>query len=183
MSRKDLQKEIKVQSGAGGQIFILPADIIDNTTKAFSVSATSANGYGSLGAPSGRYFAPANGPDCIESAPGYGDCGLRSVTVNGPKLYRLDLGITKTFDLPGRFTAQFRAEMLNAFNEPYFNPASTGGTPLGFTTAATGPAGAVAGTTPTSNTTAATNSDNYRLTALLGDNTSRQVQLVFRLRW
>jgi hypothetical protein len=183
MTKRDLQKEIKVQQGAGGQIFILPADILDNTVKAFSVSPTSANGYGSLGAPTGRYFAPANGPDCLETAPGYGDCGARSITVNGPSLYRLDLGISKKFDLPGRFTFEFRGEMLNAFNTPYFNPASTGGTPLGFTTTATAPAGAVAGTTPVSNTTAATSVDNYRLTALLGDNTSRQVQLVWRLRW
>lgn len=183
MTKSELQKEIKVQSGAGGQIFILPADIIDNTVKAFSVSATSASGYGALGAPSGRYFAPANGPDCIETAPGYGDCGARSITVNAPSLYRLDLGISKKFDLPGRFVFEFRGEMLNAFNDPYFNPASTGGTPLGFTTTTTAPAGAAAGSTPTANTTAATNSDNYRLTALLGDNTSRQVQLVWRLRW
>lgn len=182
MTKKELQKEIKVQSGPGGQIFILPADILNNTVKAFSVSATSADGYGSLGAPSGRYFAPANGPDCIETAPGYGDCGERSIAVNGPALFRLDLGISKKFDLPGRFTFEFRGEMLNAFNDPYFNPASTGGTPLGFTTTTTAPAGPGGGT-PTSNTTAATNVDNYRLTGLLGDNTSRQVQLVWRLRW
>ena len=125
MTQKDLQKEIKVQQGPGGQLFILPADILDNTVKAFAVSATSASGYGSRGAPTGRYFAPANGPDCIESAPGYGDCGLRSVTVNGPRLVRFDIGISKKFDLPGRFVFEFRGEMLNAFNEPYFNPAST----------------------------------------------------------
>jgi hypothetical protein len=183
MTKSELQKEIKVQSGAGGQIFILPADILDNTVKAFDVSATSATGYGSKGAPTGRYFAPANGPDCIESAPGYGDCGLRSVTVNAPSLYRLDLGITKQFDLPGRFTFQFRAEMLNAFNDPYFNPASTAGVPNGFTSTVTAPNGPTAGRTPTVNTTGATNVDNYRLTDLLGDNTSRQVQLVFRVRW
>ncbi len=47
---------------------------------------------------------------------------------------RFDIGISKKFDLPGRFVFEFRGEMLNAFNEPYFNPASTGGTPLGFTT-------------------------------------------------
>ncbi|HEX8029339.1 MAG TPA: hypothetical protein VF491_12790, partial [Vicinamibacterales bacterium] len=184
MSKSELQKEIKVQQGAGGQIFILPADIIDNTVRAFSVSATSASGYGSLGAPSGRYFAPANGLDCIESAPSYGDCGLRSITVNGPRLIRFDIGISKDFDLPGRFIFTFRGEMLNAFNTPYFNPASTGGAPLGFTTTTTGPGGPVAtGGTPTVNTTAATNGDNYRLTALLGDNTARIVQLVWRLRW
>jgi hypothetical protein len=184
MTQDELQSEIRVQQGPGGQIFILPADILDNTVKAFSVSATSPSGYGSLGAPTGRYFAPANGPDCIETAPAYGDCGSRSLTVNGPRLIRFDLGIAKEFDLPGRFTFIFRGEMLNAFNEPYFNPASTGGTPLGFTTNATSPAGPVAtGGTPTSNPTAATNVDNYRLTALLGDNTSRVIQLVWRLRW
>ena len=47
MSQKELQKEIRLQQGAGGQIFILPADILDNTVKAFSVSATSDSGYGS----------------------------------------------------------------------------------------------------------------------------------------
>ena len=182
MTEGELQKEIKVQQGPGGQIFILPADILTNTVKAFSVSATSASGYGALGAPAGRYFAPANGPDCIESAPGYGDCGARSVTVNGPRLVRFDIGISKKFDLPGRFVFEFRGEMLNALNEPYFNPASTGGTPLGFTTTTTAPSGPGGGT-PTANTSAATNVDNYRLTDLLGDNQSRVVQLVWRLRW
>ena len=64
---------------AGKPIYMLPQDIIDNTVKAFSVSATSPTGYGDQGAPTGRYFAPANGPDCIElDATGYGDCGTRS---------------------------------------------------------------------------------------------------------
>ena len=97
-------------------------------------------------------------------------------------LVRFDIGISKKFDLPGRFVFEFRGEMLNAFNEPYFNPASTGGTPLGFTTTNTAPNG-VGGGTPTANTTAATNVDNYRLTELLGDNQSRLVQLVWDLRW
>jgi hypothetical protein len=35
MTKNDLQKEIKVQQGAAGQIFILPSDILDNTVKAF----------------------------------------------------------------------------------------------------------------------------------------------------
>ncbi len=184
MSQKELQKEIKIHQGAGGQIFILPDEILQNTIRAFSVSATSASGYGALGAPTGRYLAPANGPDCIESAPGYGDCGLRSLVVNGPGLVRFDLGVSKKFDVVGRVTFEFRGEMLNAFNEPYFNPASAGGTPLGLTTTTTGPGGPVAtGGTPTANTTAATNIDNYRLTALLGDNQARIIQLVWRVRW
>ncbi len=95
---------------------------------------------------------------------------------------RFDLGIAKKFDLPGRFVFEFRGEMLNAFNEPYFNPASTAGSPLGFTNTITAPNG-VGGGTPTANTTAAGSVDNYRLTELLGDNQSRLVQLVWRLRW
>ncbi|HYB93815.1 MAG TPA: carboxypeptidase regulatory-like domain-containing protein [Vicinamibacterales bacterium] len=182
MTKDELQDAIRIQQGPGGQIFILPADILDNTVKAFSVSATSASGYGALGPPSGRYFAPANGPDCLETAPGYGDCGARSITVNGPPLFRVDLGVSKKFDLPGRFAFEFRGEMLNALNNPYFNPASTAGIPLGFTTTTSAPMGPGGGT-PISNTTAATNVDNYRLTALLGDNPSRIVQLVWRVRW
>ena len=184
MTEKDLRKEIKVQQGPSGQMFVLPDDILQNTVKAFSVSPTSASGYGTLGAPSGRYFAPANGPDCIETAAGYGDCGMRSIIVNGPRLVRFDIGISKRFQVVKSITFEFRGEMLNAFNQPYFNPASAGGTPLGFTTTNTGPAGPVAsGGTPTSNTTAATNVDNYRLTGLLGDNQARIVQLVWRVRW
>ena len=116
------------------QIFILPDDIIENTVKAFNVSATSANGYGALGAPTGRYLAPANGPDCIETSPGYGDCGVRSLVVNGPRLIRFDLSAVKRVKVHGSWSAEFRVEMLNALNSPYFNPASTAGTPLGMTT-------------------------------------------------
>ena len=141
MTQKDLQKEIKVQQGPGGQIFILPADILDNTVKAFSVSATRR----AATARSARRPAATSRRRMVRTAsnrrPAYGDCGLRSLTVNGPSLMRFDLGISKKFDLPGRFVFEFRGEMLNAFNEPYFNPASTGGTPLGFTTNTTGPGG------------------------------------------
>jgi hypothetical protein len=43
-------------------VFILPDDILQNTVRAFSVSATSPTGYSALGAPTGRDIAPANGP-------------------------------------------------------------------------------------------------------------------------
>ena len=107
---------------AGRVIYMLPQDVIDETVKAFSVSATSPTGYSSLGAPSGRYIAPANGPDCIEVAVGYGDCGLRSVVVTGPKQVRFDLSAVKRIPIKGRVNAEFRAEFLNAFNTPWFTP-------------------------------------------------------------
>src|SRR6185436_2493407 len=51
MTMKDLQKAFKLRfDDANKIIYALPQDIIDNTIKAFNVSATAANGYGSLGA-------------------------------------------------------------------------------------------------------------------------------------
>jgi hypothetical protein len=76
MSLDEVQDIYKLRfDDANKFIYMLPQDVIDETIKAFSVSATSATGYGTAGAPSGRYFGPANGPDCIEVANNVGDCG------------------------------------------------------------------------------------------------------------
>ena len=109
-----------------------------------------------------------------------------SLVVNGPPLVRFDIGASKRVKVHGPVTFEFRAEMLNAFNKPYFNPASTAGTPLGFTSTffPNGGQGPVANNgTLTSNTTVGSSADSSRLTALLGDNTARIIQLVWRVRW
>jgi hypothetical protein len=184
MSPDEFRKAVDLRVADNGQLYILPQDIIDNTVKAFNVSPTSTTGYGALGVPQGRYLAPANGPDCIETAPGYGDCGLRSLVVNGPPLVRFDLSAVKRLRLKGRVSFEFRAELLNAFNAPYFNPGSTAGIPLGMTTQYSTAGGPLASNgTPLSNSTAGTSADSFRLTQLLGDNTSRTSQLVWRVRW
>jgi hypothetical protein len=182
MTADELGQEINLRVASNGQMFILPDDILQNTVKAFNVSATSATGYGALGAPTGRYLAPANGPDCIETAPSYGDCGIRSLVVNAPRLIRFDLSAVKRVRIKA-VSAEFRVEMLNAFNSPYFNPASTGGTPLGMTTSFTGPGGPVLTATPTTNASAGSSVDSFRLTSLLGDNQARIMQLIWRVRW
>ncbi len=82
--------------------------------------------------------------------------------------------------------------MLNALNKPYFNPASAAGVPLGMTHDAvhrqrTGSrdrhADGGGATNATGNSQAGTSADSFRLTGLLGDNTARIIQLVFRVRW
>jgi hypothetical protein len=128
MSAEDLQKAFKLRfDDAGKVIYMLPQDIIDNTVRAFSVSATSATGYSAQGVPTGRYMAPANGPDCIEIATGYGDCGVRSLVVTGPMLARFDLSTTKRIAITGRVNFDFRAEFLNAFNTPWFEAVTGAG--------------------------------------------------------
>jgi hypothetical protein len=124
MSDKDLQKvyniEERIDSSGKQLLFILPQDIIDNTIKAFSTSATSSTGYGSLGPPSGRYFAPANGPDCIQIV--NGDCAARDHYVTGPKVTTFDLSIVKRITLYGHTNFEFHADAINAFNNINFTP-------------------------------------------------------------
>jgi hypothetical protein len=141
---------------ADGIVTMLPEDVIANTVKAFSVSASSSTGYGSLGPPEGRYFAPANGPDCIETiANGFGDCGAREIEIDSPWLKNVDLSIVKLVPITGRVRAEFRIEMLNAFDTVNFSPVT------GIGSVAT----------------------NYEVTALTGATNARIIQLVSRVSW
>ncbi len=137
MTQKDLQKAVQMRfDAAGGIAYFLPQDIIDNTIKAFSVSATSATGYGALGAPTGRYIAPANRADCIEAFAG--QCGMPNLVLYGPRFTRFDMSMIKRTRITERLQFEFRAEFLNAFNNINFsiqNPSNAtttvGGTAAG----------------------------------------------------
>ncbi len=139
------------------EIYMWPQDIVDNTVKAFSTSPTSATGYSSLGVPEGRYFAPANGPDCIEVDNGadYGDCGVRSLVVTGPLFQQHDISVAKRVGLWGRSNVEFRVEMLNAFNHHNFVPEAG----------------------------ISDDPSDYLVTGLTGTNAARVIQLVSRINW
>ncbi len=137
MSRADLQKVLKLRFDDKNKvIYSLPQDIIDNTIKAFNVSATSADGYGSLGAPTGRFIAPANNSGCVEVITG--DCGGTRVVVYGPWFTRFDLAAVKKTRITERVNFELRAEFLNAFNNANFNVglAGFGGATFGQVTSA-----------------------------------------------
>jgi hypothetical protein len=141
----------------GKLVWNLPEDIIENTVRAFSVSATSLTGYSERGIPEGRYLAPESGPDCIAVAEGFGECGNQTqLSVTGPSLYRFDLSAVKRTPIKGRVNFEFRAELLNAFNTPWFSPVFL----------------------PDADDR--DNIDEYRVTGASG---GREVQLVFRLNW
>jgi len=174
MTEQELKDSLDLRVASNGQLFILPDDIVQNTFKAFSTTLT---GY-SQGAPTGRYMAPANGPDCIETTPAFGACGTRTLVVTAPALVRFDLTAVKRIQLRGRQSAEFRVEMLNAFNKPYFNPNVNNTTVGGFTQSFTPTYEGAQGIPLTNSLT--TSTDNFRLINLLGDNTARVIQLVFR---
>ena len=126
MTRQDLQKQVKMRFDDAGRIaYFLPQDIIDNTRRAFNVSPTSADGYSTLGAPTGRYIAPASRGNCIEAFAG--QCGSTNMIMYGPSFARYDLSIVKKTKITERVNFEFRAEFLNAFNHINFivgNPAN-----------------------------------------------------------
>ena len=121
MTDDELQDAFKLRfDDANKRIYMLPQDIIDNTISAFSTSATSATGYGGLGPPTGRYFAPASGPDCIQVVAG--DCAPRNIYVTGPMFFHFDMSLVKRTRLTSRLTLELRGEALNAFNNINFTP-------------------------------------------------------------
>jgi hypothetical protein len=120
MTAKELQDSLKVRfDDAKGIAYYLPQDIIDNTVKAFNVSATSATGYSTRGVPTGRYIAPANSASCIELYAG--QCGFPTIFLYGPSFTRFDLNLTKKTKITERVNIEFRADFLNAFNYVNFS--------------------------------------------------------------
>jgi len=151
-------------------VYTLPQAIIDETVKAFSVSATSASGYSNLGPPSGKYLAPADGIDCIETIRGEGKCGLQSLIVQGPLFKQFDLSLVKRVDIVGRISAEFRLDALNVFDNVNFTPVS-------------GMTSSTNNTNTEFNRQSGSAPARYEVNALTGVNTARVLQLVSRIRW
>jgi hypothetical protein len=131
MSKKELQDmyrfDIRTDSDTGLRtVYMLPDDVILNTRRAYSVSSTSATGYStSLGAPEGRYIAPANSASCIQVRAG--DCAPRTLLIRAPFFTRVDLGVTKRFPIKGRTNFDLRIDVLNLFDNINFNPVANPG--------------------------------------------------------
>ncbi len=172
MTQGELQDIFKLRfDDAGRKVWMLPEDVINQTINAFSVSATSPTGYAGA-APTGRYFAPANGPDCIEidNSADYGDCAGRSIIVTGPMFRQFDLRFSKRTALAGGTDLEFAVEMLNAFNTANFVPVGLGTTNAN--------ANAADRFSALGNTIA-----NYEVTTLTGTDTSRRMQIVARFNF
>ena len=131
MSLEDLQKVYKFYRNPNpstgiDEITMLPDDIILNTRRAFSTSNTTVDGYStSLGAPTGRYIAPANSASCIQVRAG--DCAPRSVLLLAPWFQRYDFGVQKQISIAGSTNVQVRFDLLNLFDNPNYNPVANPG--------------------------------------------------------
>ena len=109
------------------EIWMLPEDIVLNTRRAFSASNTTVNGYSaSLGAPEGRYIAPANSANCIQLKAG--DCAPRNLQLLSPWFKRVDFGVAKEIEVHGSMNVEVRFDLLNLFDSPNYNPVANPGT-------------------------------------------------------
>jgi Carboxypeptidase regulatory-like domain/Invasin, domain 3 len=132
MTREELQAEYKfyrLPNPTSGidDVWMLPQDIIQNTRAAYSTSNTTATGYSaSLGAPTGRYIAPANSADCIQVRAG--DCAPRNVLLMSPWFKRVDFGVAKKVGIGGTKNVEVRFDYLNIFDTPNFTTVSNPGT-------------------------------------------------------
>jgi hypothetical protein len=128
---------------------MFPQDFIENSILAlYTTSATSPTGYaGAL--PSGRYLAPASGPDCVQymnaMCPGTSEARI----LTGPMYWKVDMSFVKRFQLPRRMVIEARMDLFNVFDTINFN--------------ATGPS------SPTSTTGMGANVTNWQVTSAATD--------------
>jgi hypothetical protein len=163
MSLDEFEDTFKLRIDNQQRVFMLPQDIIDNTVKAFNVSATSANGYSAQGPPTGRYLAPADSLDCIETIRGAGNCGNLSLVATGPLFKQFDFSLVKRIEIVGRVNADIRLDALNVFDNVNFAP--------------------VSGISFTNNRAFGDAAAEFEIDDLTGANTARVLQIVARVRF
>jgi hypothetical protein len=100
-SVKDVQSMFKLRfDDAGKQVYMLPDDVVQHHQR---VQRQRDVATGIRCGATGRYFAPANGPDCIEltwtaNAGGFGDCGIQSLRDQRPIFQQHDIRIRQADD-------------------------------------------------------------------------------------
>ena len=119
MTEKEAREAFQFRRISANEMYMWPDDIIENTIKAFELDI---NGF-TQGAPTGRYFAPAQIDGCVETInQGYGDCGLRTFIIQGPIVRFFDLSFSKEVRLQGRQNLQIRVDALNVLDHTNFAP-------------------------------------------------------------
>jgi hypothetical protein len=117
MTIEEAQQAFHLRKISNEIVYSFPQDIIDETIKALSTSSTSPTGYGALGPPTGRYFAPASTQGCFETiAADFGDCGVRSLILTGPPQLMQDWSFRKNVRFGAKTVVQISVDMFNVFN-------------------------------------------------------------------
>ena len=122
MTGEELQDAVgvyynQVVNGVTIPVSYLPADIIQNTVRAFTVATPSVanpTGYPVGQAPTGRFIAPAGYGNCHQRTPG--DCGYRKFVLYGPDFFKIDTAVIKRIQFDERRNVEFRVTMFDVLN-------------------------------------------------------------------
>src|SRR3972149_880986 len=142
MTAKDLQRmykfDVRTDPASGlKSVYMLPDDVILNPRRAFSLDPTTLDGYSTtLGAPTGKYIAPANSARGVQLKAG--DCAPQTLLIRAPWFTRFDVGLSKNVRLRGSTRLEFAVEVLNLFDNINFSPIANpgAGAPIFQTTSA-----------------------------------------------
>ncbi len=134
MSEDEFQDIFKFyhETDANGleRVYMFPQDVIQNSILAlYTASATSATGYsGAL--PTGRYIAPASGPDCVQYMTGMCPGTSEARIISGPMYWKVDMSFVKRFQLPRRMSIEARMDLFNVFDTINFTSTSAMGSSI-----------------------------------------------------
>ncbi len=108
-----------------------PKDVIQQSIIAlYGQSPTTVTGYTNNVMPTGRYLAPASGPDCVQYLSGMCPGTALTRIVTGPLYGKLDMSFVKRFSLPKNMKIEARMDLYNVLNTVNFNAiAPTSATP------------------------------------------------------
>jgi hypothetical protein len=98
-------------------VYNMPEEVRINTQRAFSTDPRQPTYYAPGTEPTGRYFAPAVGPDCFGLTPG--DCAP-DLYFDTPWYSEWDMKFVKRFPFGRKASVDFSVEIFNAFNNSNF---------------------------------------------------------------
>ena len=108
-------KQTRITTDAAGvtTVWNMPEDVYTNTRRAYTTSATTVTGYPAGEEPTGRYFAPAVGPNCYGLTPN--DCAP-DLFFDTPLFSEWDFKFVKRFPFGRKASVDFNIEIFNVFN-------------------------------------------------------------------
>jgi hypothetical protein len=138
MSEKELADMFKFYHVTGDdgkeRIFMFPQDVIEQSIIAlYTDSPTTATGYAGV-LPTGRYLAPASGPDCVSYIMRKDDIrcpGTKETRIlTGPKYWKFDMSFVKRIAVYKDMRIEARMDLFNIFDTVNFNATSNMGASL-----------------------------------------------------
>jgi len=133
MDEKDLQDMFKIyrrtDSTGKERIYTLPEDVIQNSILALYTAAATPSGYTGA-APTGRYLAPASGPDCVQLWQGYCPGTSASRVIWGPWYNKWDFSFVKRIPLKSHLRVEARMDLYNVFDAVNFLAVRTVGSTM-----------------------------------------------------